>query len=70
MVSRTIDVAVALVRWAAALAYVGLAWGLDHDGVSVGDVTAMIAVGAALIILVCSLGWILDGPGQVDRDEP
>lgn len=58
-----------LVRIAISVVYVGLAWALCHDGTSAGDLIGLFAVGASFIVLSVSIGWILRGPGQVDRES-
>lgn len=50
-------------------AYVLLAFGLCHDGTSAGDFAGLLTVGAVFVVFSSALGWILRGPGQVDRES-
>jgi hypothetical protein len=57
-----------LVRTAMSFAYVVLAWALCHDGTSADDARGLVVVGVIFIVLSAGIGWILRGPGQVDRE--
>lgn len=67
-VRRQDVVMVAVVRWLAGLIYAAMCWAMCHDGTSPSDVTVLLVVGVSVVVLVTSLGWILEGPGQVDRE--
>lgn len=50
--------AVTGLRWAIVVGYTVLAWGLEHDGVTLGELTALAVVGAVLIVVILSADWI------------
>lgn len=54
-------------RWLIVAVYTLMGWSACHDGTSAGDLAVMLVFGAIFLVLVVAVGWILDGPGQLDR---
>lgn len=59
----------AVLRWTSTIGYAMFAWSLCHDGTSAGDFTALLVVGSVVVISALTVGWIFEGPGQVDRED-
>lgn len=56
--------AVTGLRWAIVIGYTVLAWGIEHDGVTIGELTALAVVGAVLVVIILAADWIANGGPQ------
>lgn len=48
-------------RWAIVALFAGFAWGLNHDGITEGELTVEFVVAVICLVAIVSLGWINDG---------
>jgi hypothetical protein len=61
------DRAIERLRAAIVAGYALIAWGLEHDGVTIEELTTLAVTMVILLVVIVSLRWIANGPRGGDE---